>query len=30
MNAILLTSWAAIIFISYKTAVIILDKTGNL
>lgn len=30
MNIILLTSWAAIIFISYKAAVILLNKTGNL
>ncbi len=30
MNAVLLISWVAIIVISYKAAVIILNKTGNL
>jgi hypothetical protein len=30
MNAIILISWLAVIIVSYKLAVIVLDKAGEL
>jgi hypothetical protein len=30
MNAILLISWVALIYISYKLSVVVLDKAGKL